>query len=387
MNNFFIIVLDGLGVGELPDSALYSDQGSNTLQNIAEKVGGLNLPNLQKLGLGNIISVKGIDPVNNSAASYGKMSELSKGKDSTTGHWELSGLFVDTDFDYFPKGFTKNITDSFLALTGLKGFLGNKAASGTEIIIELGDEHIKTGFPIIYTSADSVFQIAAHQDVIPLEKLYEICEITRNQVLAEPLKVGRVIARPFSGTTGKYERTVYRKDYSLDPPAETILDVLHKNKINTVAVGKINDLFNYRGIAYQEKTKSNKQGCEKLISCTSKYQNSLIFTNLVDFDVYFGHRNDSEGFANALKDFDCFLPDFIDKLDASDRVILTADHGNDPTTPSTDHSREYVPVIYFGKDKLSSDLGIRKTFADVGKTVADYFKVYNNLKGQSFLNE
>jgi len=387
MNNFFIIVLDGVGVGELPDASLYGDSGSNTLSNIAAALNGLDLPNLERLGIGNVIPINGINITDKPIASFGKMNELSKGKDSTTGHWELSGLFVDTDFDYFPDGFSKNIIDKFLYITGCKGILGNKAASGTEIIKELADEHIRTGFPIIYTSADSVFQIAAHQEIIPLEKLYEICDKTRNQVLTHPLKVGRVIARPFLGKSGSYERTVYRKDYSLDAPAETILDLLQKNKINTVAIGKINDLFNYRGISVQVKSKSNKEGFEKLIMALNEYQDSLIFINLVDFDVYFGHRNDVEGFAKALKEFDDFLPEFLNSLNSSDRVVFTADHGNDPTTPSTDHSREYVPLLYFGKDKAATNLGIRNTFADVGKTVADYFNIKNDLMGKSFLNE
>lgn len=387
MNNFFIIVLDGVGIGELPDAKNYNDEGSSTLSNMAEAVGGLNLPNLEKFGLGNISSIKGVNSISNPVASFGKMSEASKGKDSTTGHWEIGGLLVDTDFNYYPNGFTKEITDKFLSLTECKGFLGNKAASGTEIINELGDEHVKTGFPIIYTSADSVFQIAAHQDVIPLERLYKICEITRNKVLVEPLNIGRVIARPFLGESGNYNRTVYRKDYSLDPPQDTILDVLQKNNINTVAIGKINDLFNYKGITDQLKSKSNEEGFEKLLYASDEFSESLIFTNLVDFDVYFGHRNDPIGFANALKVFDDFLPVLIDKLHESDRLILTADHGNDPTTPSTDHSREYVPILYFGKNKSSNNLGIRSTFSDVGKTVADYFGVANNLKGKSFLNE
>ncbi|MFZ1282424.1 MAG: phosphopentomutase [Ignavibacteriaceae bacterium] len=387
MNNFFIIVLDGVGVGELPDANLYGDQRSNTLGNIALSVSGFKLPNLEKLGLGNIIPIEGVETVSDSSASFGKMNELSKGKDSTTGHWELSGLFVDTDFDYYPDGFPDQIIKKFLDITGCKGILGNKAASGTEIISDLGDMHLKTGFPIVYTSADSVFQIAAHQDVIPLEKLYEICEKTRNQVLVDPIKVGRVIARPFIGASGKYERTAYRKDYSLDPPSETILDILQQNKIPTVAIGKINDLFNYHGISIQVKSKSNNEGFNNLITAAKEYQNSLIFINLVDFDVNYGHRNDVQGFANALKQFDEFLPDFLKKLDETDRVIFTADHGNDPTTPSTDHSREYVPVLYYGKNKPSSNLGIRKTFSDVGKTVADFFSVENNLKGKSFLND
>lgn len=387
MNNFFLIVLDGVGIGELPDAYLYGDQGSNTLGHIAKSVGGLSLPNMQKLGLGNIGNIQGVNPADRPIASFGKMAEQSKGKDSTTGHWELSGLLIDKDFDYFPDGFPKEITDRFLEITKCKGFLGNKAASGTEIIKELGDEHVRTGFPIIYTSADSVFQIAAHQDVISLEELYKICDLTRNKVLKEPLNVGRVIARPFIGTSGNYSRTVYRKDFSLNPPAETILDVLLKNNIQTIAIGKINDLFNYKGIAIQEKTKSNSEGMEKLLNYALTSGNSFIFANLVDFDVYFGHRNDAPGFANALKQFDNFLPEFLDKLDNSDRVIFTADHGNDPTTPSTDHSREYVPLLYYGKSKISHNLGIRQTFSDVGKTVADFFKVKNNLKGTSFLDK
>jgi phosphopentomutase len=354
---------------------------------MAEFVGGLNLPNLKKLGLGNIITIKGVEAISNPLASFGKLNELSKGKDSTTGHWELGGLFVDTDFDYFPDGFPDEMMQKFLELTGCEGFLGNKAASGTEIINELGNEHVKTGFPIVYTSADSVFQIAAHQNVIELERLYEICDITRNKVLVDPLKIGRVIARPFLGENGNFNRTVYRKDYSLDPPLETILDILQKNKINTVAIGKINDLFNYKGIDIQLKTKSNFEGFEQLKYSARKFENSFIFINLVDFDVYFGHRNDSAGFSKALEEFDKFLPEFLEMIDESDRVILTADHGNDPTTPSTDHSREYVPLLYFGKNKLSTNLGIRSTFSDVGKTVADYFNAANNLKGKSFLDE
>lgn len=387
MNNFFVIVLDGVGIGELPDAKNYGDEGSNTLVNMAEFVGGLDLPNLGKLGLGNIIPIKGISKNIKPIASFGKLNEASKGKDSTTGHWELGGLYVDTDFDYFPNGFPDDLMNKFIELTGCKGFLGNKAASGTEIINELGDEHVKTSYPIVYTSADSVFQIAAHQEIIPLERLYEICDLTRNKILVEPLNVGRVIARPFLGVSGKYERTVYRKDYSLAPPKETILDILQKNKIKTVTIGKINDLFNYQGIDIQLKTKSNTEGFEQLKISAKQFSNSFIFTNLVDFDVYFGHRNDPIGFANALKVFDNFLPEFLNLLDPTDQVIFTADHGNDPTTPSTDHSREYIPLIYYGKSKISTDLGTRNTFSDVGKTVADYFGIQNTLKGKSFLNK
>ncbi len=382
MNNFVIIILDGVGIGELPDADKYGDKGSNTLKNIANAVSGLNLPNLKLLGLGNIENIKGIDKVEKPLASYGKMNEISKGKDSTTGHWEIAGLFVQTEFSYFPNGFPKDLMNKFIELTGCKGYLGNKAASGTEIIKELGDEHLKTGFPIVYTSADSVFQIAAHENVIPLNKLYEICEITREQVLVSPLKVGRVIARPFIGESGNYTRTTNRKDFSLDPPDNTILDLLSEKNINTVAIGKINDLFNYRGIKIKEKTKSNKEGCEKLIQYISESKNSFIFANLVDFDVYFGHRNDPVGFAVALKEFDDYLPSILNNLDESDVLVITADHGNDPTTPSTDHSREYVPLLIYRKNKNSVNLNVRKTFSDIGKTAASFFKIKNNLNGE-----
>jgi len=385
MHNFFIIVLDGVGIGELPDSFQYGDEGSNTLVNISKAVNGLNLPNLTKLGLGNIAEIKGVPSVSNPLASFGKMKEVSKGKDSTTGHWEMAGLYVDVDFSYFPDGFTDDIISKFLSETGCKGVLGNKAASGTEIIMELGDKHVETGFPIVYTSADSVFQIAAHEDVIPLDKLYEICEITREKVLVSPVNIGRVIARPFVGKKGNYTRTVNRKDFSIDPPEKTILDVLSENNISTVAIGKVNDLFNYRGITFQEKTKSNEEGCKKLLEYAKKVNRSLIFANLVDFDVYYGHRNDPKGFADALKDFDDFLPSFIKSVDDTDAVVISADHGNDPTTPSTDHSREYVPLLFFRKNRNGKDLGVRKTFSDVAKTAADFFHVENSLKGESFL--
>ena len=386
MKNFFLIILDGVGIGELPDAEKYGDQGSNTLVNISKAVKGLNLPYLAELGLGNIVDIKGVPTVSNPLASFGKMQEVSLGKDSTTGHWEMGGLKVDLDFSYYPDGFPNDIIDKFIDKTGCKGVIGNKAASGTEIIKELGDEHVKTGFPIVYTSADSVFQIAAHEEVIPLKKLYEICRITREEILLPPVNVGRVIARPFVGKSGSYTRTVNRKDFSIDPPEETILDVLFKNNVNTVAIGKINDLFNYRGIKTQAKTKTNEEGCLKLLEYAYQVSNSFIFANLVDFDVYFGHRNNPAGFAKALKDFDNFLHLFLQRVDNTDAVIITADHGNDPTTPSTDHSREYVPLLFYRKDIPGKPLGIRETFSDAGKTVADFFEVENSLKGKSFLN-
>jgi phosphopentomutase len=387
MNNFFLIVLDGVGIGELPDAAQYGDEGSNTLKNIADATGGLSLPNLEKLGLGLIDDIKGIAKVRNPLASFGKMQEVSKGKDSTTGHWELSGLYVDIDFSYFPDGFPQELLNKFLKHTGCKGYLGNKAASGTEIIKELGDEHVATGFPIVYTSADSVFQIAAHEEIIPLERLYEICRITREEVLQPPVNMGRVIARPFIGTSGNYTRTTNRKDFSINPPSETILDLLSTNGITTVAIGKVNDLFNFRGIKINEVTKSNKQGMDKILQYSTEAEGAFIFTNLVDFDVYFGHRNDPEGFADALKEFDDYLPQLINNLDSTDALLITADHGNDPTTPSTDHSREYVPLIFYRKEKQGKNLGLRKTFSDAAKTAADFFNIKNNLHGSSFLAE
>lgn len=387
MNNFIVIVLDGVGVGELPDAYKYGDDGSNTLKNMARVIGGLKLPNFEKYGLGNIVELPGINKIKNPVASFGKMAELSEGKDSTTGHWELGGIKVRFDFPYYPGGFPKKLIDNFIKLTGVKGVLGNKAASGTEIIKELGDEHVRTGLPIVYTSADSVFQIAAHEEIIPLRRLYEICTIAREKILIGKNSVGRVIARPFIGTAGNYSRTTNRKDFSMDPVSDTILDILHRKEIQTVAIGKINDLFNYRGIKIKEKTISNIEGIEKLIKYSTALSKSFIFANLVDFDVYYGHRNDPHGFAKALVEADNHLPEIIEKLDESDRLIITSDHGNDPTDLSTDHTREYVPLLYFRKNTIGKDLGIRKTFSDVAQTAADYFKVKNKLKGKSFLTD
>ncbi len=385
MNNFIIIVLDGVGAGELPDADKFGDAGSNTLGNMAKAVGGLDLPNLQELGLGNIIEIEGVKPAENPKASFGKMQEVSVGKDSTTGHWEIAGLKVEIDFPYYPNGFPEELIQKFIEKTGVKGVLGNKPASGTEIIKELGEEHVKTGYPIVYTSADSVFQIAAHEEVIPLERLYEICKIAREEVLIGKDTVGRVIARPFVGTKGNFTRTTNRRDFSILPPQDTILDYVQKSGRETIAIGKINDLFAHKGITTGVKTKSNDEGITQTINFSQQKENSFIFTNLVDFDVYFGHRNDPEGFANALKEFDKRLPEILETLDETDALVLTADHGNDPTTPSTDHSREYVPLLYFRKNKIGSNLGIRETFADVGQTVAHFYKINNDLQGISFL--
>ncbi|MCF8413707.1 MAG: phosphopentomutase, partial [Melioribacteraceae bacterium] len=296
------------------------------------------------------------------------------------------GLKVEIDFPYYHNGFPPSILDKFIKLNNLPGFLGNKAASGTVIIEELGDEHVQSGKPIVYTSADSVFQIAAHEEVIPIERLYEICEISRNKIFINEHSVGRIIARPFVGKSGSYKRTTNRKDFSIPPPKKTILDFLHEESINTIAIGKINDLFNYRGINKQVKTKSNSEGIEKIIHYSAESKNSFIFANLVDFDVYFGHRNDPDGFHNALIEFDNRLPEIIDALDESDVLAITADHGNDPTTISTDHSREYVPIFLYRKNRAGKNLGTCETFSDLAQTIAHFYKVNNDLKGKSFLD-
>lgn len=383
MNNFYVIILDGVGIGELPDADHYGDAGSNTLVNIGKNLNGIKLPNLEKFGLGNITDINGINKIDEPLASYGKMAEASVGKDSTTGHWEIGGVKVEVDFPYYPDGFPEMLIDKYVELTGIAGVLGNKAASGTEIIKELGEEHIKTGKPIVYTSADSVFQVAAHEKYFGLEKLYEICEIARTKLLTGKDQVGRVIARPFIGEPGSFERTTNRKDYSINPSSDTILDVLYKRNINTVAIGKINDLFNYRGIRENVKSKSNLEGISKIIEYSQKVKDSLIFTNLVDFDVYYGHRLDPEGFYKALQEFDEKLPSIIDCLDETDALVITADHGNDPTVKSTDHTREYVPVLFYQKNKKGVDLGTRDTFSDVAQTIAHFFKINNSLKGKS----
>ncbi|MEK7819135.1 MAG: phosphopentomutase [Bacteroidota bacterium] len=382
-----LIILDGVGVGELPDANLYGDVGANTLSNISKKIGGLDLPNLTSFGLGNIISISGVKPNDFPRASFGKMQEISHGKDSTTGHWEIAGIILEKDFPYFPDGFPNEIIEKFISLNDLKGVLGNKVASGTNIINELGDEHVRTGFPIVYTSADSVFQIAAHEDVISIERLYEICKIARDKIFIEKNSVGRVIARPFIGADGNYSRTKNRKDFSLDPPKKTILDLLFENGIETISIGKVDDLFNLRGIKTSHHTKSNAEGVEKILFEMENKSRGLIFANLVDFDQQFGHRQDPIGFANALMEFDQWLPQIEKKLNENDILILTADHGNDPTDDSTDHSREFVPLLVFSnRQQTGKDLGTRQTFSDIAQTIGEYFSLNcNDLAGKSFL--
>lgn len=383
-----LIILDGVGIGELPDAVLYADEGSNTLVNLADAVGGLRLPNLATLGLGNIAPIKGVIPSSSPRASFGRMAEVSKGKDSTTGHWEIGGLILEKEFPTFPKGFPESLLEKFLVVTGSRGYLGNKTASGTAIIQELGAGHVKTCFPIVYTSADSVFQIAAHEEVIPLEKLYEICRHTRDEVCVGEFAVGRVIARPFVGSPGNFTRTTNRRDFSLVPPSPTVLDVLNAAGIETVSVGKVDDLFAGRGLSKKLHTKNNGEGIECIVNEAARMKTGLIFANLVDFDALYGHRNDPQGFAAALEIFDGELPKVLETIGTGDLLVLTADHGNDPVTPSTDHSREYVPLLCFSKSRsMGVNLGTRSTFADLGKTVAHFFSVPNSLAGSSFLGQ
>ncbi len=384
-----LIVLDGIGIGALPDARMYGDEGANTLRHTAEAVGVLHLPHLQKLGLGNIVDAPGVQPVEIAEGCFGKMAERSAGKDSTTGHWELGGLITDKAFPVYPNGFPKGLLDSFLLVTGCKGFLGNKPASGTEIIQELGDEHVSTGYPIVYTSGDSVFQIAAHEGVIPLSKLYEICQATRTRVVVGEHSVGRVIARPFVGQSGLYTRTTNRRDFALLPPGKTILDLLSDEGIETIGVGKIDDLFCGQGLKEKLHTTSNAEGIRVTRDAAARLHTGFVMTNLVDFDMLYGHRQDAKGMAAALEDFDKELPSILDVLHDGDILILTADHGNDPADKSTDHSREYVPLLCYVKaGKKNVNLGTRSTFADIAKTISEYFSPdrSESLAGNSFLS-
>ena len=378
-----LIVLDSCGVGELPDAFKYNDQGSNTLSNTAKAVGGLHLPNLQGLGLGNIAFISGVEPQKEPLASYGKMAEVSPGKDSTSGHWEMTGVILKTPFPVYPNGFPVELIKGFEKAIGTE-VLGNKPASGTEIIKELGEEHLRTGKPIVYTSADSVFQIAAHEEKIPVPKLYDIC-LTARELFTGENAVARVIARPFVGKPGSFKRTDRRKDFSLPPPEKTILEILQSKGIKVVGIGKINDLFAGRGISKSIHTRDNLDAMDKLIQTIKEEKEGLIFINLVDFDMVWGHRNDVQGFAKGLEDFDRRLEEVLDLLQTDDVLIITADHGCDPTTPSTDHSREYVPLLIFGeKLKKGVNLGTRRSFSDVSATLADIFEVQGTGKGGSF---
>lgn len=377
-----MIVLDSVGVGEMPDAAKYGDEGSNTLGNTARAVGGLNMPNMQKLGIGNIIDVMGVPPVKKPLGAYGKAAEKSPGKDTTTGHWELAGVVLERPFPVYPNGFPPEIIEEFEKRTGTK-ILGNKPASGTQIIQELGDEHVRTKYPIVYTSADSVFQIAAHEDIIPLERLYEMCRIAR-EILQGEHAVARVIARPFTGASGNYVRTYNRADFSLKPPYETLLDKVSAAGMEVIGVGKIWDIFAGQGITKSIHTNGNTDGINKTILAINELDRGLVFTNLVDYDMLYGHRNDPVGYAKALEEFDARLPEIISKLKEEDVLIITADHGCDPTTESTDHSREYIPVLIYGnKIKPAVNLNTLPCFSDVGQTVADFLGCEKLRNGKS----
>jgi len=381
-----LIIPDACGIGELPDAHLYGDEGSNTMVNTAKAVGGLKLPNLRNLGLGNINRIPGVNPQTDALGNYGKMAELSAGKDSTSGHWEIMGLVLENPFPVYPDGFPPEIIEPFEKSIGSK-ILGNKPASGTEIIKELGEEHTRSGHPILYTSADSVFQIAAHEGIIPVNKLYQMCMKAR-KILTHEHGVARVIARPFVGEPGSFKRTERRKDFSLPPPEETVLDILKKNGIPVIGIGKIDDLFAGRGLTESIHTKNNSDGMDKLVGAMKKFEKGLLFINLIDFDMLWGHRNNPQAFASGLEGFDRRLPEVLNLLKSDDLLIITADHGCDPTTPSTDHSREYVPLLVYGKSiKNNVNLGIRKSFSDVGKTIAEIFKVSGTKNGVSFLKE
>jgi phosphopentomutase len=374
------IVLDSVGVGAMPDAAQYGDAGSDTLGNIARRR-RLHLPNLVRLGLGNIAPIPGVPEVEDARGAFGKCTLASPGKDTTTGHWEMAGIILPKPFPVYPDGFPDRVTRAFEAETG-RQILGNKAASGTEIIAELGDKHVRTGKPIVYTSADSVFQIAAHEDVIPLDELYRICGIAR-AILRGPDEVGRVIARPFAGTSGRFRRTANRKDFAVPPPEGMLLDRLAARGVPVYAVGKISDIFLGRGISQSVKTKDNADGMEKTIRALREQPDGLIFVNLVDFDQLYGHRNDVEGYAAALEAVDEWLPSI--PLRPDDLLIITADHGCDPTTPSTDHSREFTPLLACGAGvQPGRNLGVRATLADIGQTVAAAFGATISA-GENFL--
>ncbi len=426
ISRVIVIVLDSVGIGALPDAADYGDAASNTLAHIAEAVGGLDLPNLAALGLTRIAGLSLPIPANEAAGGrspelglplvaeegigakspelslpllakegaggrlpepigcYGRMAELSKGKDTDTGHWEMMGIITEHPFPTYPDGFPSDLISEFEGRIGTR-VLGNKAASGTVIIAELGEEHLRTGRPIVYTSADSVFQIAAHEDVIPVDRLYEMCKIARN-LLTYPHNVQRVIARPFIGEPGSFTRTGRRKDFSLEPPADTLLDILDRSGREVIAIGKIEDIFSHRGITTSNHTTNNADSTEAIISAIASGQGSFIFANLVDFDMLYGHRNDPVGYAQALRAFDASLPRIISALKDTDLLIITADHGCDPTTTSTDHSREYVPLLVYGNHIARGiDLGTRSTFCDIAVTIADIFNLDGITCGTSFL--
>ncbi len=381
-----VIILDGVGIGELPDAFKYQDEGSNTLGNLAEAVGGCHLPVLESLGMGKIIRIKGLKNSIEAIASYGKMAEVSPGKDSTTGHWEICGVILNRPFATYPDGFPEKLIKEFEKRIGRKT-LGNIPASGTEIIEKLGPKHIETGYPIIYTSADSVFQIAAHKEIIPLDELYRMCEIARTLLNGE-YNVARVIARPFTGKPGNFKRTPERKDYSITPPESTLLDLAVKKGYEVWVIGKVDDLFGHRGYTKSFHSVNNHECMKLLNDVLSNLKEGIIIVNLIQFDMDWGHRNDIKNFYQGLQDFDQHLKQTMKHFKRDDLIFITADHGCDPTTLSTDHSREYVPLLVWGERfKSNINLGVRKTFADLARTAAEYLNIMGLKNGQSFYPE
>ena len=385
-----VLVLDSVGAGELPDAHLYGDEGANTLGNTARAVGGVSMPNLGAMGLGNITDIRGVPPVERPLASWGRSAEASAGKDTTTGHWEMMGLHLTRPFPTYPDGFPAEVMDAFTRETG-EGWLGNYPASGTVIIQDLGDEHVRTGTPIVYTSADSVFQIAAHEGVVSVERLYEMCAIARERVCVGEHAVGRIIARPFEGPdeSGTYVRTHRRRDFALAPLEPTVLDRLAEGGVVSYGIGKIGEIFAWQGICESPHSENNMHGLDNLLARVSGDVPGFVFANLVDFDMIWGHRNDAEGYARGLEAVDARIPELLDAMIDGDLLIVTADHGCDPTMPSTDHSREYTPLIAHVKGvDHGIDLGIRLTFSDIGETVLDFYGLAGACgRGDSFLPE
>lgn len=384
INRIIWIVLDSVGIGELPDAERFGDVGSNTLCNTAKAVGGLHIPNMVSLGIGNIQGVTGIEQCEEAQGCFGRLAEISNGKDTTIGHWEMTGVYSPNPFPVYPNGFPEEVIHAFLKETGVPGILANIPASGTEIIKQLGDEHVKTGKPIIYTSADSVFQIAVHENVIPLDRLYEMCQAAR-RILTGKHAVARVIARPFIGSDGAYTRTANRRDFSLKPSKDNILCRVLNKGMSVIGVGKIEDIFAGVGIGEAKHTKDNQDGIDVTIDYMKQNNQGIIYTNLVEFDSAWGHRNDYKGYARGLEEFDARLPEIYDAMREDDMLIITADHGCDPTTPSTDHSREYVPLLMYGKKlKKNVNLGTGKTYGNIAQTIADILETPPTAIGESY---
>ncbi|HET8865726.1 MAG TPA: phosphopentomutase [Gracilimonas sp.] len=388
MGNAYVIVVDGLGVGAQEDAKEYGDEHMNTLGHISQKT-GVQLPNLQKMGIGNILPLASIPENENPLSAFGKLREVSAGKDSTTGHWEIAGIQLEKPFPTYPDGFPEDVIKAFCEGIGVEKALCNKPYSGTEVIRDFGEEHLKTGYPIVYTSADSVFQIACHEDVVSIDKLYEWCEYTRNQIMVGKHEVGRVIARPFTGKPGSFERiSDKRHDYSSLPPQNNLVQKLYDAGVKTYSIGKVADLFAGEGFTQYRPTKSNAEGISQLLSLMSAdLDNSFVFVNLIDTDQLFGHRLDPEGYAGSLREFDRAIPAIVSKIREGDLLIITGDHGNDPCSNSTDHSREFVPLLVFPKGvAISEDLKTGDTFSNIACSVAEFFGVEHDFPGRSFLN-